>query len=142
MVKRAGPGAALKEMSGEHYLQIAIMTAIEGCLSDGSEKSLVLELLDQLIGLSEVHFLSEQLLMRIHAYPALAAHQQEHQRLTAEVRRIEQAFASAGSEDLGQSVKSLKHWVIGHIQTMDHAFGQFLSTKMDLSSALIAADAS
>ena len=72
MHQHAQSGVA--EMDQEHALELQIVRSIQAALAD-SDHDKVSELLQQLEDFTNAHFLAEQLLMRLHAYPGYEAHQ-------------------------------------------------------------------
>lgn len=58
----------------EHQGQIDLLLAVEMGLRGAAGKAQLHTLLDRLIEFSNIHFMSEQVLMREQAYPGLPAH--------------------------------------------------------------------
>ena len=83
-------------------------------------------ILDQFIEFSDMHFLSEQLVMRLHGYPGYEPHLEEHTRLMKKVREI-RSSVNSGEAKIGiQLVQQLREWLLTHIAIEDVAFGEFL----------------
>ena len=53
----------------EHHVQLSLAQTLCEAASTGVDAALAREILDQLVAYSDVHFLSEQLLMRLCSYP-------------------------------------------------------------------------
>jgi len=118
------------EMDDEHEAQIRLLDAFENAVRRGMDESVLDGLLQQFIDHTNVHFLSEQLLMRLHAYEAYEAHLQEHEQLMAEVRRLQLSYALGNSESLTQLVEALRRWLLVHIHTTDSVLGEYLSQQL------------
>lgn len=86
-------------------------------------------ILDQLIAYTAVHFMAEQLLMRLHGYPGFDAHQQEHDRLIEEVQELQRRFHGGNATLTLETIDGLEVWLRGHIRGTDHALGAFLSRQ-------------
>ena len=76
-------------MEAEHRVQLELLQGLQEALAGGGEdRTESAARLKQLLEYSEAHFLSEQLLMRLHAYPAYEEHVQEHDRLIGTLRTL------------------------------------------------------
>jgi len=118
-----GIGTGITTVDAEHRLQVTLLNALEEVLRQGTDRALADRTMGQLIDFSTVHFHSEELMMRLYAYPNLDAHTLEHGRLldqVADIRRSVEETAFAGA--LGQ-IETLRTWLTAHMKTMDQAFG-------------------
>ncbi len=113
-------------MRNEHDVQIRLLEAIEkgaAAQRPGHELS---DLVDQLVEYTNVHFLSEQLLMRMYAYPAYAEHEDHHNELLDRIKDLQGTLADGDEEQLQQMARSLQEWVTGHIKRDDALFSRYL----------------
>lgn len=76
-----------------------------------------------------MHFLSEQLIMRLHSYPGYEAHLEEHTRLMKKVREIRESIVRGEKVPSLQIVQELREWLLLHIASEDAAFGEFLHKR-------------
>jgi hemerythrin len=109
-------------IDGEHGVQIQLLEALQAQLREGGARGGTAELVDRLLVFSDMHFGSEELLMRLHSYPRYGEHVEEHRRLLAHLRDIE-ARVRAG-QDASVLATELRRWLGGHIVTHDRAFAQ------------------
>jgi hemerythrin-like metal-binding protein len=84
-------------------------------------------LLDLFVEHANAHFLSEQLLMRNHAYQAYEAHVFEHDMLLSQARTFLKRVSEGEFEDARLFVGSLRDWLLVHMKTTDAAFEEYLS---------------
>jgi hemerythrin-like metal-binding protein len=119
-VLRLGVG----EMDTEHLLQVQILSAMLEAFAD-DDWPRASDLIRQLEDVTEAHFVAEQLLMRLHAYPAYAAHEREHDQLIDELRSLEESIVS-GDTGLSAAARSFELWLLHHVHTADKAFAAFL----------------
>jgi hemerythrin len=106
-----------------------LLDSFSKSLEKGTDFASIKHVLDQFIEFSDMHFLSEQLVMRFHSYPAYEAHLQEHTRLMKKVREIrENVFRGERAPSL-ELIHELREWLLRHIATEDVAFGEFLKQK-------------
>src|SRR6266508_2363014 len=68
-------------MDREHSSQLGLLNDLKVAVRSGADDSVVYALLTELVEHTNLHFLSEQLLMRLHAYEAYESHFLEHERL-------------------------------------------------------------
>lgn len=113
----------------EHQVQVGLIDALGDAVRDDRGLAEYSRILGQLAEYSRVHFLSEQLLMRQHAYDGYEDHVQEHdrmvERLDAVRTRIETGAAGAALDEL----ERLRVFLLTHIASKDHDFGRFLGER-------------
>ncbi|HET9793932.1 MAG TPA: hemerythrin family protein [Thermoanaerobaculia bacterium] len=112
------------EMDTEHLLQVQILSVMLEAFAD-DDWPRASDLIRQLQDVTEAHFVAEQLLMRLHAYPGYAVHEREHDQLIDELRSLEESIVS-GDTGLPAAARSFELWLLHHIHTADKAFALFL----------------
>lgn len=113
-------------MDGEHAAQIRLLESFEkGLLGGGSQDDLVI-VLDRLVEFTNLHFMSEEILMQQRAYPALGLHVKEHDGLLDQVRKMQEVFNTGDQTMTAGELTTLRAWLIDHIRTKDHAFVLYL----------------
>lgn len=116
-------------IDAEHDLQMQLLDSLSQALAKGGDFAPTRHILEQFIEFSDMHFLSEQLIMRLNAYPAYEAHLEEHTRLMKKVREIRENIVHGGNVSSLQLLLELRDWLLHHIATDDAAFGEFLSKR-------------
>jgi len=116
-------------IDAEHDLQMQLLDSLALALEKGGDFSTVRSVLEQFIEFSDMHFLSEQLVMRLHSYPAYETHLEEHTRLMKKVREIKDGVFHGEKLPSLQLVRELRDWLLTHIATEDAAFGEYLRKK-------------
>ena len=117
--------AGLEGMDREHAVEMQMVHALQAALTAG-DRTKAIVLMDQLEVFANAHFMAEQHLMRLHAYPGFESHEVEHDRLIAELRELSThvlGHPDAGSQE---SVEALERWLLNHIRTEDEALAEFL----------------
>jgi hemerythrin len=115
-----------KTIDAEHDLQMQLLDSLSQALSKGGEFTPTRHILEQFIEFSDMHFLSEQLIMRLHSYPGYEAHLEEHTQLMKKVREIRESIVRGEKVPSLQIVQELREWLLLHIASEDAAFGEFL----------------
>ena len=111
----------------EHQVQIGMLDAFCTLIEEDKPQSKIQEVLDQLISYSEVHFMSEQLLMRMYAYPDYDDHVQDHEAMSDHLNKIKHSYTSDQAKMAIETAHNMKKFLIGHINTRDQAFSDYLS---------------
>jgi hemerythrin len=118
-----------KSIDAEHELQMQLLDTLSQSLANGGDFSPTRHILEQFIEFSDMHFLSEQLIMRLNSYPAYEAHLEEHTRLMKKVREIRERILHGENVPSLQLLLEMRDWLLHHIATYDAAFGEFLRQK-------------
>lgn len=118
-----------KVIDAEHDLQMQLLDSLSQAIQRGGDLSPMKYILEQFIEFSDMHFLSEQLVMRLHSYPGYEPHLEEHTRLMKKVREIRANLLKGENQPSLELVRELKDWLMTHIATEDVAFGAFLKKK-------------
>jgi hemerythrin-like metal-binding protein len=116
-------------MDREHARQLSLLADLKLAVRGGAPDSLVYDLLNKLVEHTDLHFLSEQLAMKLHAYEASESHFLEHQRLLLEVQNLKSGLATGTATDKQSLIEALHSWLIVHIQTADKTLAEYLSTR-------------
>lgn len=119
----------LAAMDRDHASQLNLLNDLKAAVRGGAPDKLVYALLNELMEHTNLHFLSEQLTMKLHAYEAYESHLLEHERLLAEVQNLKQSLATGTTADKHSLIEALRAWLIIHIQNADKALAEYLSTR-------------
>jgi len=112
----------------EHELQMELVHAFEEAVRKDDLPS-ARRILEQMVDLAEVHFLAEELLMRLHEYPDFNGHAQAHARLLEELGNIKLAWASGHLAPTLALAGQLRRSLTDHIQGPDQALTAYLGRE-------------
>jgi len=115
----------LPEIEREHELQIALVDAFERA-AGSKERVEAGRILQEMADLSEKHFLAEELVMRLHQYPAFEEHAAEHARLIREMNELVRQNAAGTLEITLELADRLRRTLTNHLRGTDHALAVFL----------------
>ena len=118
-----------KSIDAEHDLQMQLLDSLSQAIQRGGELSPMKYILEQFIEFSDMHFLSEQLVMRLHGYPGYEPHLEEHTRLMKKVREIRSNLLQGENAPSLVLVQELRQWLVTHIAQEDAAFGLYLKKQ-------------
>lgn len=122
----APPRVGEKSIDSEHDLQMQMLDSLSESIEKGGDFSPTKYILEQFIEFSDMHFLSEQLVMRLHSYPGYEPHLEQHTQLMKKVREIRDSVVRGEKKPSIQMIQELRTWLLSHIATEDVAFGEFL----------------
>ncbi len=115
-------------MDGEHRVQIGLMTAFRDAAGGGRGAGEADEILDQLLDYSKMHFMSEQLLMRLYEYDGYEAHLADHDRMLREMEAMRDSYRKGDGAFDRESVDVLIKGLTAHISRTDEPLGQYLGS--------------
>lgn len=118
-----------RTIDAEHELQMQLLDSLTRTLEQGADFASSKHVLEQFIEFSDMHFLSEQLVMRLHSYPAYEPHLEQHTRLMKKVREIRENVLRGEKAPSIQLIHELRDWLLTHIATEDAAFGEYLKKE-------------
>ena len=123
------PSYGIALMDREHAGQLNLFNDLKAAVRGGAPDALVYTLLNELVEHTNLHFLSEQLAMKLHAYESYESHFLEHERLLVEVQNLKRSLATGTTMDKQGLIEALRSWLLVHIQTADKTLAEYLSTR-------------
>jgi hemerythrin len=109
----------------QHWLLADCISSIEKAVSNEGRSSAVNSALDRLADFFRMHCEDEERLMRIHNYPELEEHAEEHRELLSYVAKLKNTAFS--SEDSLSMMVFIQNWLHEHTRTSDRRFSAYLS---------------
>ena len=109
----------IHSIDAQHQNLFRIAAELHRAMSSGQGKTALGGILDRLIQYTSAHFAHEERLMRLHDYPDLAAHQEEHQALTKQVLAFQAEFQAGRATMTVQLLRFLRDWLEKHIAASD-----------------------
>jgi hemerythrin len=123
---RNTPRSTPEAVDREHEMQVGLLDAWMLAVREGQPDDVQDELLEQLTEYSRVHFLSEQLLMRLHAYGDHDAHVRDHEAMLASLEGFRAGKLDGSLEDVLDAAEHLRTFLLAHIAGRDHELGEHL----------------
>ncbi len=112
----------------EHRVQLGMLKALCDAVDEGQPAAKIHEILNQLTAYSELHFMSEELLMRMYAYPDYDDHVLDHTAMTDRLNQILRRYA-AGQDNLAlKTASEMREFLLSHINSRDKALTDYLTT--------------
>jgi hemerythrin-like metal-binding protein len=106
----------------EHQLQTRLVAVLRDAVETGRDRAVISEILRRVEDTSNVHFMSEELLMRLDAYDHYGAHVEEHRKLLEQLAKVRARFDNDPTTDLRGTIEWVEQWLSNHIKGMDRRF--------------------
>lgn len=119
----------IPSLDAEHALQIDLVETLGRSVAEGKSPEVAREVLEKLADYTRVHFLAEELMMRMEGYPSYDAHLAEHGELLLELQKLRAAHERGDRPSTLDVVDGLRSWLAGHVRTQDQAFATFLASR-------------
>ena len=117
-------------LDNEHLVQLGLADAVVQAAERGATEQEVAQLVAQFIDYTELHFASEQLLMRLHAYPDYAEHVADHEAIVEQLRALSDSTGGDSASPLtAERAHKLKGQMLGHIRNRDAALHAYLAER-------------
>lgn len=100
-------------VDAEHQVQVRLLKELRSAVAEGRETA---ELRERLADYCRAHFLSEELLMRLHAYPDYDDHVADHEQMLDAIEGLTEAVA----------IDALSAFLLRHIGQRDARFHGYL----------------
>ena len=102
-------------MNREHDLQLSLLDQLLAALD--TRAPIARSILDELLTASDLHFATEEVLMRQHSHPKYHLHVDEHRRLMEELRALDRRFGAALAQ--AEDVLLMRRSLTSHITNLD-----------------------
>lgn len=104
-------------------LLIGSLALYEGCPTDDEN---LLILLESLAAYTKMHFMMEEQYMRARGFPGLAAHQEAHRLLLAEVESYRRSLTVEKVALTRDQTSYLRGWLADHVSTLDAEYDEYV----------------
>lgn len=122
--------AAVTAIDNEHQVQVALLDTLAENLAAAADPTQIEEVMSQVSDYSSVHFVSEQLLMRLHSYPSYESHIQDHDRLEESLAAASAVLAERPLDRsrAATSIAGIRSELLAHIAGQDDELHNWLIT--------------
>jgi len=115
----------------EHQKMFEIVNDILTKVDEGVDKTQIQEVWNQLVSITESHFLHEEKMMVEHRYPDVSEHEVEHENLLSELKEIQFRYPMDQITLNEHLIEVLKKWLFTHILNSDIKFTDFLNLETE-----------
>ena len=117
------------DIDSQHRRLFEFAGALHSAMMAGKGKTVLEQVLANLISYTRTHFAAEEALMRKYSYPGYDAHKALHDDLTRKVLALQKAFQTGSATLTMETMSFLKDWLEKHIGASDAKIGAFLSSR-------------
>jgi len=113
----------------QHHKLVELINLLHEAMLAGKGKTVMHDLLRELVDYTVYHFETEEELFARHGYPDAPSHILEHRKLTQTAVELRDKVASGGRVITIDVMNFLKQWLNNHIIHTDKRYGPFLKVK-------------
>ncbi len=119
----------IEEIDSQHKEFINLTNELSEGIKIGKGFDILEETLSKLIEYAEMHFATEERLMKVHGYPGLASHKNEHGELKKHLLEINRRFNTDKLILADTVLYFLDDWAENHVKKTDMEYSSFLNSK-------------
>ncbi len=119
----------VRAMDDQHGILMDTMNELRLAAVRGSGREQVSEVLDRLIEFTRMHFWSEEQLLEQYAFPGLAEHRIEHQRILAQILQSSHRVQHGEKMQMRPLLCFLRDSYAEHIEGTDREYGSWLNER-------------
>ncbi|MCX8021706.1 MAG: bacteriohemerythrin [Syntrophorhabdaceae bacterium] len=119
----------VKKCDDQHKKLFDIVNNLYDGMKSGQGRTVMGNVLNELIDYTVYHFKTEEDLMKKYSYPGLLLHIKEHENLMKKAGELKQRFDRGESVISVEVMEFLKEWLTKHTSGSDKKYGQFLNGK-------------
>ena len=116
----------IPQIDNQHKGLIRIINDLHGAMAQAKGKEALGRVIDGLIRYTESHFTAEEAMLKQRNYSQLAAHCQEHKKLTRQVHELRDKFRGGQITLTIETMQFLKSWLADHIMGHDQVYSREL----------------
>ena len=116
----------MDQMDGEHRVQMGLLSAFRDAVTEGRAEAEVHEIVEQLIDYTKVHFMSEELLMRLYQYPHYEAHVAEHDRMIEQIEQARERYRGGDEKTTTETLDAVLEGLASHVGQSDRILGGYM----------------
>jgi hemerythrin len=119
----------IEEIDNQHRFLVELVNRLHDSMKTGSGNSILGPIFRSLLDYVNIHFETEEKLMRQHDYPAYAQHKLEHDELTKKAKDLEKSFQAGKLTITIEVMNFLKDWLKNHILASDQKYAPFFAQR-------------
>jgi len=129
IVQNSKYSVKVASIDGQHQKIFDTIHLLDQALAEGKGKTVVKQVLDDLVSYTMQHFNSEEALLEKQGYPRLTSHKVEHKALIDKVKGFQKDFQAGRTGVAAELMGFLMSWLKDHILATDQQYSPFLVEK-------------
>lgn len=118
---------SVQQFDAQHKKLFEIINTLADAMRIGQGEDVLREVVGKLAVYTRTHFLQEEVAMRQTGYPGLAAHQEQHSKLMADVEIYKTELDEGRKPNLVTLLNFLRTWLVQHIQKTDKQYADHMN---------------
>ncbi len=118
---------SVQQFDAQHKKLFEIINTLADAMRIGQGEDVLREVVGKLAVYTRTHFLQEEVAMRQTGYPGLAAHQEQHSKLMADVEKYKTELDEGRKPNLITLLNFLRTWLVQHIQKTDKQYADHMN---------------
>ena len=115
-----------ERLDQQHQRLVALINQLGEAMDTGSERAVLMKILNSLAGYTKTHFAEEERLLEERAYPELADHRVEHATLNRQLADFYRDFYMTSRPQTAEVMAFLQGWLYGHILEKDKSYSPYV----------------
>jgi hemerythrin len=125
----------IKQIDDQHQTWISLINALNDAMEKGEGQQAVARVYKQMMDYTRTHFSTEEKLMVECGYPAFAAHKMLHDSFVRDLESRKDLAGGGSTKAALDAMRTLREWLIGHIQKEDKAYAPHLKRQLTSTGA-------
>lgn len=117
------------EIDRQHQKLAALLDHFLEEIAENRSGRILGQMIRELIAYAGYHFDTEESLMKRHGFPDFDAHQKEHDRFRATVKKFKEDLAGKKETLAADVMNFMTHWLTDHVMAWDKKYAPFLHAK-------------
>lgn len=119
----------IKQIDEEHRKLIQLMVNLWDAIESGKGRSIISDVIQNLLDYTRTHFVAEEKMMIEHKFPEYDQHKGDHDRFVMEVMNAAKEYIEKRAIPTQKILTFLAHWLIEHIMGYDKNLAVYLRQK-------------
>lgn len=119
----------IQEIDEQHKKLVVMINDMHKALAEGLGRTILGDILRELVAYTKYHFSSEEALMEKHGFPDFPSHKVAHAKMTEKVLALQKEYEQSDVKRSIEVAKFLQDWLNRHILETDKKYSSFLTKK-------------
>lgn len=119
----------VEEIDNQHMKLLALVNTLHAAVESQIDKSVLHQMLVDLVEYTRLHFATEERLMAEHGLSQLKLHQREHHLLLRHLNELTKSVSNGRYPTFFSDYDVSNDWFLNHILNFDKELGEQLNTK-------------
>ena len=119
----------ISSMDEQHKKLFALINQLHDAMTTGKAKTIVGQVLDDLLDYTRTHFTAEEKVLEKYNYSGITEQKKEHAIFINKIVELKEKNKSGSLTVTLETSQFLKEWLLNHIMVIDKKYSSFLAEK-------------